>query len=65
MGLPKITHLISAEMSAFGGKAEVIYRSRKSPLIAKSGHLPRTENSSFQYRRVNIVGLSCFVRDWG
>ncbi len=39
MGLLKITLLITSEMSAFGGKAEVFQGVPKSPLIAISGHI--------------------------
>ena len=37
-------------MSAFGGRADIIQGVAECPLIARSGHLPCTENRSFPYR---------------
>ncbi len=37
-GFLKITFLNSGEMSAFGGKADIIHGMAKGPLLAKSGH---------------------------
>ena len=34
MGLPKITHFISGEMSAFGSKANLFYFPAKGQLLA-------------------------------
>jgi hypothetical protein len=46
-------------MSAFGGKAEIIYGVAKSPLIAKSGHIDDGSSTSIVDQKVE--GFDTYV----
>ena len=48
-------------MSAFGGRADIIQGAPKSPLIAKSGHIPENKKSKIDCTEMEHANKDLFL----